>query len=268
MKKQVIIIILSLCIIQCSDKIKVDCSKLKGAELISEFRVTSVNLQDERYSHYLLNEAKYSGKLIELQSRLNNDTTWINFFLLSGSTVINCVETKRIDDKIEIINYQSNYLKELTFRKIEYRIPNPENLKIGLIEFVDLNEYKKTSQDTKLTNMIKQNQEIKEIEKRLKQGMLDFIEPGTTTYTFKDVDNCMQIISEHLSLIEQTANKEEGLKMVEKTILALNELNEKCDYEIIETDQREDICEIIILAGNLKGYNSREDDITEEWREW
>ena len=58
------------------------------------------------------------------------------------------------------------------------------------------------------------------------------------------------------------------MKVVEKTVLALNELNEPCDEELIETGQREDIAEIIILAGNLTGYNSLDEDITEEWREW
>lgn len=58
------------------------------------------------------------------------------------------------------------------------------------------------------------------------------------------------------------------MKIVKKTVLALNALNEKCEYELIETEQREDIAEIIILAGYLKGFNDRDDDITEEWREW
>jgi len=37
---------------------------------------------------------------------------------------------------------------------------------------------------------------------------------------------------------------------------------------MIETEQREDLAEIIILAGNLKGFNSKDEDITEEWRDW
>ena len=31
---------------------------------------------------------------------------------------------------------------------------------------------------------------------------------------------------------------------------------------------QEDIAEILILAGHLKGYNTRDEDIAEEWREW
>ena len=55
---------------------------------------------------------------------------------------------------------------------------------------------------------------------------------------------------------------------VKMTVLRLNKLNEKCDFQLIETGEREQIAEIIISAGNLKGYNSLDDDITEEWREW
>ena len=78
----------------------------------------------------------------------------------------------------------------------------------------------------------------------------------------------MNLISDYLNKVENASSKEEAMKIVEKTVLALNGLNEKCEYELIETDQREDIAEILILAGNLKGFNSRDEDITEDWREW
>lgn len=110
--------------------------------------------------------------------------------------------------------------------------------------------------------------EIKEIKARLQGGMIDFIEPGETAYDKTDVETCMNLISDYLSEIENVNSKDEAMKIVEKTVLALNDLNEKCEYELIETDQREDIAGIIILAGNLKGFNSRDEDITEDWREW
>lgn len=113
-----------------------------------------------------------------------------------------------------------------------------------------------------------ENEEIKIISGRLKESMINFIEPGETSYTEKDVETCMNLIDISLNELANTNSKEEGMKIVEKTVLALNELNKNCDEELIETDQREDIAEIIILAGNLKGYNSLDEDITEEWREW
>lgn len=112
------------------------------------------------------------------------------------------------------------------------------------------------------------NQEIIEISKMLKEGMIDFIEPGETSYTEADVEKCMSILAEYLSKIESSEAKADAMKIVEETVLALNKLNESCEHELIETDQREDIAEIIIIAGSLKGFNTRDEDITEEWRDW
>jgi hypothetical protein len=115
-------------------------------------------------------------------------------------------------------------------------------------------------------NLIK-HQEIEEISNRVKQGMIDFISEDTS-YSEEEVGICMNILKKHLDELSKTKNKNEGMALVEKTVLQLNELNEKCEYELIETGQREDICEILILAGNEMGYNDRGEDITEEWREW
>ncbi|WP_167356145.1 hypothetical protein [Chryseobacterium jejuense] len=58
------------------------------------------------------------------------------------------------------------------------------------------------------------------------------------------------------------------MEIVKSTVLKLNNLNEKCDYSLIETNEREQIAEIIILAGYEMGYNASDEDGTEEWREW
>ena len=49
---------------------------------------------------------------------------------------------------------------------------------------------------------------------------------------------------------------------------ALNSLNARCGGTLIETDQREDICEFIIRAGCLAGFNGEGEDGTEAWRDW
>lgn len=115
---------------------------------------------------------------------------------------------------------------------------------------------------------LKENKEIKAILDTLKIGMIEYIEPGETEYTESDVEKCMSIMNDFLSEISKSDSKENGMKSVKKVVLELNDLNEKCEYELIETDQREQLAEIIILAGNLKGFNERNEDITEEWREW
>lgn len=115
---------------------------------------------------------------------------------------------------------------------------------------------------------VKENLEIKEIIDDLKIGMIDFIEEGVTEYSEKDVDLCIKLIDDFLGEISNSSSKDAGMKLVEKLVINLNELNDKCECELIETGQREQIAEIIILAGFLKGYNEKDEDITEEWREW
>lgn len=113
-----------------------------------------------------------------------------------------------------------------------------------------------------------EHHEIKAIKARLESGMLDYINSGMGDYTKKEVEECMKIISDYLVKMGGAASKDEGMAIVQKTVLSLNKLNESTGESLIETDQREDIANIIILAGSLKGFNERREDITETWREW
>ena len=107
---------------------------------------------------------------------------------------------------------------------------------------------------------------IKQTLERLASDMIHFMDHAS--YTRPDVDHCIRILEDYLANIEASDSKESGMQAVENAVVALNELNARLDYELIETEQREDIAEIIILAGHLKGYNGRDEDITEDWREW
>ena len=87
-------------------------------------------------------------------------------------------------------------------------------------------------------------------------------------YSKNDVEDCGKILNEFLSEINKSNSKEEGLRIVKVTVEKLNNLNNKCDSQLIETSEREEIADIINSATSSKGYNKYEDDITEEWREW
>ena len=113
---------------------------------------------------------------------------------------------------------------------------------------------------------ISQNFEIQEVKAYLKGGMEDYLDSGD--YTQADIEECIGILEEYLEKIEVVNEKEKAMKIVAATVQRLNTLNESTNETLIETGQREEICEIIILAGHLKGFNTRDEDITEEWREW
>lgn len=61
---------------------------------------------------------------------------------------------------------------------------------------------------------------------------------------------------------------EKILKQVKKTVLALNKLNERTDYCLLETDEREALWEIFQNSAVACGLRETDGDVTEEWREW
>lgn len=115
---------------------------------------------------------------------------------------------------------------------------------------------------------LKENTHISKTYKSLQREMIDFIELGEADYTIADVNKCLSLLDNFLEEISKTDSRETGILAVKKTVLAINNLNENCEYELVETEQREKIADIIILAGHLKGYNHINEDTTEEWREW
>lgn len=116
----------------------------------------------------------------------------------------------------------------------------------------------KSTGDTEIDNSIS----------KVKNSMEDYMKDANGSYSQKDIDECVALLSDYAINIFKTHSKSEAMSIVKSTVLKLNALNEKCDLSLIETNEREQIAGIIILAGNKKGYNSIDDDITEEWREW
>jgi small nuclear ribonucleoprotein (snRNP)-like protein len=98
--------------------------------------------------------------------------------------------------------------------------------------------------------------------------MIDYMQYEGTLYSEKEVEACLSLVNTFLTDIEETNSKEEGMKLVKKVVLKLNDLNEKYEEALIETDLRELLADIINSASVLKGYSIEGDDITEEWSGW
>ncbi len=99
----------------------------------------------------------------------------------------------------------------------------------------------------------------------------DFDEDFDAGYTQADIDRCAKIVDELLASLEgvpETKRNEAILKAVKAAVIKLNKLNDRCDGFLIETDQREQLCELIITAAQRAGLVSSVYDITEQWREW
>ncbi len=109
---------------------------------------------------------------------------------------------------------------------------------------------------------------------RLFEGMIDYMVAGGKDrdcgYTEADVQKCDTILREFIAGLPkpgQRADEPQILACVKRAVLALNQLNAEAGGGLIETDQREDLCEYILCAAKQSGLES-DDDVTEEWREW
>ncbi len=131
------------------------------------------------------------------------------------------------------------------------------------------NSNKKTEKQTSKIKTYKSQfqKQIRQIE-YLKKSMTEYMNMAHPSYAETDINECTKILTAFIEEINKAETKKAGMLIVKSSVLKLNELNEKCEYELIETGEREQITEIIITAGHQKGYNSLNEDITGNWREW
>lgn len=148
------------------------------------------------------------------------------------------------------------------------------NILVWMFLFISCsNEPNPNQQVNKTTKNLKEqptmdNQSIEVQIASLKKSMTDYMKSANPNYTEKDIEKCVQILNEYDIEMTNSNSKEAGMQIVKATVLKLNELNANSGEELIETGEREMIANIIITAGHQKGYNSEDEDITEEWREW
>ncbi len=113
--------------------------------------------------------------------------------------------------------------------------------------------------------------ELKEIKKRLLEGMREFQKECDGAYHIWDVWKVDCILKRYYRKMYKChkSGKGEFMDIVKEAVIAFNELNEKCDCSLIETEQREDIC--IYMMKTAYSFNFIQDeneDITGEWRDW
>lgn len=106
----------------------------------------------------------------------------------------------------------------------------------------------------------------------MRSYMEDLADSGADAgYAAADIDQCERIIDRFLDAIGAATDHADPFAAraaVKQAVLALNTLNARCGYALIETDQRESLCELILAAAGDAGAARPEEDITEPWREW
>ena len=101
----------------------------------------------------------------------------------------------------------------------------------------------------------------------MNEFMTDYDDCG---FTEKDIAKCESLILKYFAALEEIKvhSDKEIMENVKSLVLSLNKLNEKTNYCLIETEEREAICEIIQSSAIESGLSDSSDDITEQWREW
>lgn len=130
------------------------------------------------------------------------------------------------------------------------------------------------------------NDDIRALQRDLIEGMTSYMSGSSDDgdevdpedsgfdagYTQEHVDRCAEILEvffDELSQVGGTDDRDaEIMEAVKTAVTELNALNEETDGSLIETDQRELLCEIIIASAQEAGLSTQGQDITEEWREW
>jgi len=101
--------------------------------------------------------------------------------------------------------------------------------------------------------------------------MYDFIEDDDEpAYQKEDVQECDDIVTAFIHNIDTSIQKSDYtwvLKQVETFVKTLNALNIKHENQLIETNQREDLCDLVELVVLHTGHPYKA-DITEPWRKW
>lgn len=118
------------------------------------------------------------------------------------------------------------------------------------------------------------NDDLLQIRNDTLEGMREYLagvldsggEPG---YTGADIGRCGDILDSYLERVAAADHGDSDAVMaaVQTAVVALNDLNDACADHLIETDQREHLCTLIIQAAMAAGVGDGH-DITEEWREW
>ncbi|KXX66498.1 hypothetical protein [Flammeovirga sp. SJP92] len=98
---------------------------------------------------------------------------------------------------------------------------------------------------------------------------------GMEQYTEENCATAQKIFEElidKLIQIGEVGNKKDKEKAFETAIISLNNLNEETGDCLIETGEREDLCELIDEICNATGLNTDDyaegDGIADLWREW
>jgi hypothetical protein len=121
------------------------------------------------------------------------------------------------------------------------------------------------------------NEPLITVRQRLLDGMTKYMRGDSNKasygwdcgYSQEHIDHCAALIDGYLAKVVPNLelSQEEIRAAVKQIVLDLNALNRQGGHKLIETDQREYLCQLILVTATKAGLHT-DKDITEEWREW
>ncbi len=103
------------------------------------------------------------------------------------------------------------------------------------------------------------------------EPMLRFIhEFDDELYTEDDVNAVRALLEAYVEALAALKDPTDAqiMEQVRDVVLTLNRLNQDREYPMIETEEREMLCEVIQRCAEDCGLKDAPHDVTEEWREW
>ena len=119
--------------------------------------------------------------------------------------------------------------------------------------------------DVTLLTMRKLRRNLSQIIRHIR----DYIADSKQEYCTSDnVDQLKKILEDFLSAISRRKKDRENLvAATKKTVVCLNEFDEKTDHEIIESEERDMLCQFMINGALYVGFDDWIEEI-DHWREW
>lgn len=106
--------------------------------------------------------------------------------------------------------------------------------------------------------------EIKDILIRLEEGMINYLEyedenlEDEIPYDRNDIKTCMDFLK---NFLENTWNKENFLENIKNLKEDLQNLNEKCENELLDANDENDIFEIILEVNKLNSFGFSKEEL-------
>ncbi len=113
-----------------------------------------------------------------------------------------------------------------------------------------------------------------ELKSEILDGMRSYMEDlaqdgADAGYRERDIDDCERIIDRFLDAAQAASGAPARVQTaLRQAVLALNALNVRCGHTLIETEQRESLCELLLGAAEAAGLDCQGRDPTEAWRDW